>query len=418
MKFDVLVLGAGMVGVSCALHLQMKGKKVAILDKGLPGNETSFGNAGIIQREAIRPYSFPRNLSTILQTALNSRLDIRYHPTALTSLIKPLASYYHNSSHKFYPKICHEYETIIARSIDTHMPLIESADVKHLVSQQGFMEVYRTQKALDAAAKEASELTQQGVSHQVLTSQQVKHDEPALSENFIGAIHWTDPVSIKNPGNLVKAYAQLFENRGGCIFQGNAFDIQRGTHGLWEIQDHQQTTIQASEVVIALGPWSTKLTEKFGYKPPLFVKRGYHMHFSNSGKIQLNKTVLDSERGYLVAPMEQGLRLATGAELAHLDAPATPHQLNEAEVIARTVFPLGERLDPQVWKGARPCMPDMKPVIGALPDVDGLWCAFGHGHQGFTLGPATGELLADLMVGDQPKIDPQPFNPLRSFWNA
>ncbi|MFC1397961.1 FAD-dependent oxidoreductase [Acinetobacter lactucae] len=69
-----------------------------------------------------------------------------------------------------------------------------------------------------------------------------------------------------------------------------------------------------------------------------------------------------------------------------------------------------------MWKGGRPCMPDMKPVIGAIPHVKNMWCAFGHGHQGFTLGPATGELLADIMIGKRPKIDPSAFSPSRSFW--
>ncbi|MDQ8953367.1 FAD-binding oxidoreductase [Acinetobacter rudis] len=418
MKFDVLVLGAGMVGVSCALHLQQKGKSVALFDKGLPGEETSFGNAGIIQREAIEPYGFPRDFSTIFQTAFNSRLDVRYHFSALTSLIKPLATYYHNSSQKFYPKICKEYESIIARSIETHIPFIEQANVEHLVNNQGFMEVYRTQKALDTSVKAAERLQQHGVHHNVLNVKQIQMEEPALRENFVGAIHWTDPISIRNPGGLVKAYAKLFEQRGGHFYQGNALDLQQSATAEWEILDIKSDMIQAKEVIIALGPWSTSLTKRFGYTPPLFVKRGYHMHFSNSGSVPLNKTVLDAERGYLVAPMEQGLRLATGAELAHLDAPSTPNQLDDAEQIARNVFPLGKRLDAEAWKGARPCMPDMKPVIGALPHTKGLWCAFGHGHQGFTLGPATGELLADIMVGDQPKIDPLPFSPSREFWNS
>lgn len=418
MKYDVLVLGAGMIGVSCALHLQLKGKKVALVDRSLPGEETSFGNAGIIQREAIQPYGFPHDLSVIVQTALNSRLDIRYHFSALGQLISPLFTYYHNSSNKIYPKICDQYETIIARSLETHEPLIKSSNALELTNNRGWIELYRTNQNLDNALKKADEIQKKGIHHNKLDQLQLKNLEPALQGDFAGAIHWTDPVSITDPGGLVKAYANLFSEYGGNFYHGDALQLNLNkTTKLWEIRCLDDQLIQAKDVVIALGPWSTQLTQQFGYTPPLFVKRGYHMHFSTTGANTLNRTVLDAERGYLVAPMKKGLRLATGAELAKLDAPSTPNQLNEAEQIARTVFPLGKRLDKQIWKGARPCMPDMKPVIGAVPHVDNMWCAFGHGHQGFTLGPATGELLSDLMTGKKPKFDPTPFSPSRSFWN-
>lgn len=118
---------------------------------------------------------------------------------------------------------------------------------------------------------------------------------------------------------------------------------------------------------------------------------------------------MDAERGFLLEPMRAGIRLTTGAELAELAAPPQYQQLAAAENAARELFPLGKRLDTEPWKGARPCMPDMKPVIGSTPGKPGLWLAFGHGHQGFTLGPATGELLAQMMDGETPAIDMTPF---------
>jgi D-amino-acid dehydrogenase len=114
--------------------------------------------------------------------------------------------------------------------------------------------------------------------------------------------------------------------------------------------------------------------------------------------------------------MNRGIRLTTGAEFAALDAPKTPVQLDRAEKVARTIFPLGERLDPEPWMGARPCTPDMMPIIGKAPRHDGLWFAFGHAHHGLTLGPVTGRVLAELITGEEPFIDisaysPQRFNP-------
>ena len=107
--------------------------------------------------------------------------------------------------------------------------------------------------------------------------------------------------------------------------------------------------------------------------------------------------------------MRRGIRLTTGVEFALRDAIRTPVQLGRAEPIARDLFPLGERLDVDPWMGARPCTPDTLPVIGRAPRHAGLWLAFGHAHQGFTLGPVTGRLLAEMITGDTPFVDPAPY---------
>ncbi|MDM7480636.1 MAG: FAD-binding oxidoreductase, partial [Halomonas sp.] len=158
-----------------------------------------------------------------------------------------------------------------------------------------------------------------------------------------------------------------------------------------------------------LGPWAGEWMKPLGYHFPTFVKRGYHMHYATQPDTKLHYWLMDAEVGYLLAPMNAGVRLTTGAELDRLESPADEEQLGAAESVARTIFPLAERKDERAWKGARPCLPDMKPVIGPAPRHPGLWLAFGHGHQGFTLGPATGQLLADMMEDKPTAIDMAPF---------
>src|SRR5262249_28200325 len=153
-----------------------------------------------------------------------------------------------------------------------------------------------------------------------------------------------------------------------------------------------QGSLAAGTAVIALGPWADVLTKALGYDLPLAVKRGYHMHYRAAGDAKLDRVVLDAERGYLLAPMHRGVRLATGVEFASRDAHATPVQLARAEPIARELFPLAERLDAQPWMGSRPCTPDMLPIIGKAPRHTNLWFAFGHAHHGLTLGAVTGRL--------------------------
>ena len=167
--------------------------------------------------------------------------------------------------------------------------------------------------------------------------------------------------------------------------------------------------VDARDAVIALGPWSDTLTHALGYDLPLAVKRGYHMHYRAAGRAVLNTPMLDTERGYFLAPMRRGIRLTTGAEFALRDAIRTPVQLGRAEPIARDLFPLAERLDMEPWMGSRPCTPDMMPVIGPAPHHAKLWFAFGHAHHGLTLGPVTGRLIAEMVCGEKPFVDPAPY---------
>src|SRR5262249_32216010 len=167
--------------------------------------------------------------------------------------------------------------------------------------------------------------------------------------------------------------------------------------------------VTAPAVVVALGPWSGDLLEPLGYRIPLGVKRGYHMHFKAHGNATLNRPVIDVQYGYALTPMVKGIRLTTGAEFALRDAPPTPVQLNRTEVLAREVFPLGERVEAEPWLGRRPCLPDMLPMVGKARRHDGVWVNFGHHHLGFTMGPVTGRLLAEMMTGEPTFTDPTPY---------
>lgn len=412
MKVDVIVLGAGMVGVGCALHLQARGLAVALLDRRAPGQETSYGNAGIIQREAIGPYALDRDLGFLLSGMTNRRIDVRYHLGDAARLLGPLWSYYQNSAPDAYEKIAAEYETLIARSLETHQQLMREAHLEHLVAGHGYLTLYRSERDLHELFQVADERALKGVHHVKLNGAELAQAEPSLVGDFAGAVRWTDPLAISSPGDLVQGYARLFAQRRGSLHLGDAMALRRTDAGHWQVEAADDE-LEAPQVVVALGPWTTELTSRYGYTAPVIPKRGYHVHYARLPLKPLNSTVIDGDHGFVVAPMKDGLRLTTGAELAMPDAPRTPTQIEAAEKIARQVYPLGERVEPEPWMGTRPCMPDMKPVFGPVPDVPGMWCAFGHGHQGFTLGPITGELVAAMVTGATPRVDVRPFSPTR-----
>ncbi len=133
MSRNIIVLGAGMVGVSVAWHLARRGHDVTLVDRREPGLETSFGNAGIIQREAVRPYAFPRDIGTLLRVLPNREVDIRYRPTGMVSAAGPLLNYWLNSGGERYARIVREWASLIMRCQEAHAPMIEAAGAEALV---------------------------------------------------------------------------------------------------------------------------------------------------------------------------------------------------------------------------------------------------------------------------------------------
>jgi len=405
MRADVLVLGAGIVGVSVAVHLQRRGRQVVLVDRQAPGRATSYGNAGLIQREGVLPRAFPQDWRAILAYARNASTDMHFHVTALPALAPFLARYWWHSVPERYRKTVRSYATLIAHSVSEHAPLIAASGAEHLVEKDGWLSLFMSAEGRDKAFAEAEWIEGEfGIAHDRLSGAELRRKEPGVTADFAGALHWRDPWTVRDPGALVAAYAAHFEKLGGRFVSGDAMQLGEIADG-WALGD-----ISAREAVVALGPWAGDLTRRLGYRLPLGVKRGYHMHFAPDAQWPLRHWMLDAEGGYLMAPMAMGLRLTTGAEFARRDAPATPVQVERAERTARTRFAFGQRLEQKPWLGARPMTPDMLPVIGPAPRHQGLWFAFGHAHHGLTLGPATGRLVAELVTGEQPYVDPAPFS--------
>lgn len=403
---EILVLGAGMVGVCTALQLAGRGHAVTLVDRKAPGQETSYGNAGIIQREAVVPYAFARDWALLLRTAFKRGTDVNYHLGALPGLLPRLARYWHASAPARHAAIAREYSRLIEHCLSEHAPLIEAAGAQDLLRRDGYRVIFRSAAAFDAAAAQAlATAAEYGLRCDTLDGAALARAEPGLQRALAGAIHWRDPWTVNDPGELVTRYAALFAQRGGRFVRADAASLQAHGGG-WRVQS-ADGPLDAQIAVIALGPWSGQLTRSLGYRLPLFVKRGYHRHYR--GGPGLNLPALDAECGYVLAPMACGIRLTTGAEFARIDAQPTPRQLAGAEQAARELLALPAAVEASPWLGARPCTVDMKPIISAAPRHPNLWFNFGHAHQGFTLGPASARLLGDLIEGARPFIDPAPY---------
>jgi D-amino-acid dehydrogenase len=405
---DIVVLGAGIVGICVALHLQKRGRAVALLDRRGAAEETSFGNAGLIQREGVYPYGFPHDFGALLRYGLNRTIDAHYHPSALPGLAPFLWQYWQHSRPARHAEVARVYSRLIEHCVSEHEALVAESGAQELVVRGGWMKVYRSERERDLRFAEAEGWQMDfGIRHRKLDARALQQAEPFLAPVLVGALHWIDPIRVLDPHELGLAYLKRFEALGGEFVQGNAATLEADGAG-WKLRTAHGPLLAAA-AVLALGPWSDVLTRALGYDLPLAVKRGYHMHYRAAGEAKLNLPILDVECGYFLAPLRRGIRLTTGAEFARRDAIRTPVQLGRAEPIARDLFPLAERLDAEPWMGARPCTPDMLPVIGPAPKHANLWFAFGHAHHGLTLAAVTGRLLAEMIAGEAPFVDPAPY---------
>jgi D-amino-acid dehydrogenase len=405
-RSDVIVIGAGIVGTTLALKLQEHGQAVTLIDRDHPGSATSFGNAGLIERSAVFPYAFPRDLRTLLAYALQRSPAAHYHWQALPALLPYLGAYWHHSSAHKYPAAIAGALPLIEHSWSEHVPLIEAAGASALVNQHGWIKVWRSARAEDIALRQAEQSRDYGLSVRVLSSTELRTIEPNLSAVAQGGVHYPDSRQIQDPFDLTLAYLRLFEHRGGRFLRGDAETLIADGND-WQVQT-SVGRVQAAQAAIALGPWGQSLASRLGYRLNMGVKRGYHMHFDSS-TASLSHVVVDVDNGYALAPMKKGIRLTTGAEFAHRDAPSTPVQLETLEPIARRLLPIGARIEASPWLGARPCTADMLPVIGPAPAHRGLWFCFGHAHHGLTQAASTGRLLAEMITGKDTYIDPKPY---------
>ena len=416
MRYEAIVIGAGMVGTSIAWHLQSNNTKTLLLDRKLPGLETSYGNAGLIQREAIHTHPFPRQITELVRVMPNQGTDIRYRIPAILRYHQALLQYWKYSAPATVKQIESEWQTLIKHCTSEHQIMIEASGADELITRDGWLQLHRSKETLKIAADAAIIDREQGVEHKVLTIAELQALEPnANFDGFVGAIHWLNSWQVSNPSALVKAYAKSFEALQGEIKETNVTEItpddSEGKKG-WKVVT-ATGTFYCDDLVIAAGPWSNELIKQLGYNLPLFPMRGYHQHFKIDDKNTIHHSMFDMDKGFVMGPMQQGIRITTGAEMTTMDAPKNFGQLKTVLKLARKILPLEQAVEDEAWAGSRPCMPDMKPVIGPAGKHDKLWFAFGHSHQGFTLGPATGRLVEELIHNKPTMVDIKPFNAQR-----
>jgi D-amino-acid dehydrogenase len=406
---DVIVLGAGIVGVSAGIAARQRGLSVVLVDRREPGSETSYGNAGVLSSGSILPLNKPSLWSALPHYLTNRHAALRWDPSWTIRNIGWVVRFLGNARASRTKPRAAALHGLIGASLKLHREWIVEAGAAHRIRESGWLKVWRSE-AVEAAKQEQAFLAEYGIASRLLDRQEISALEPNILPVYrVGLLH-TQTASVDSPGAVVKAYARMFANAGGEIRKSEIKSITPDGD-CWRVM-LSDGTITARHVVVALGPWSPDLLRPLGYRVPLAFERGYHREFKPNPARSLQRPIHDAEGSFLMAPMENGIRITTGVELTDRDAPSCFAQLEAVVPLAHGVVEFGGAVG-EPWRGSRPTLPDSLPMIGPAPRHGGLWLAFGNQHIGFTTGPATGAAVAAMITGTAPPCDVNPFAPSR-----
>ena len=403
----IVVIGAGIVGVSCALALQRDGRQVTIIDRGLPGEGASFGNGSVISEESVLPVATPGILRRVPGMLLDplGPLSIRWR--YLPKLAPWLMRFVADSSPARVEAISIALKALTAGCIGAHERLLDLAGAPDMLKKTGWLCVYESDAGFAKFEPALELLRRREVAFDVLPSEELRQLEPALAPIFAKGVFYPDVAYSVNNFRLVQVLADAFESGGGQILRREARGFEIGPEGPRSVLT-EQGPIPCSQVVVAAGAWSKELCAELGSRIPLETERGYHLTIPNPD-VTPRLPVYSTERAFVCTPLENGMRVAGTVELGGLQAEPN---WQRAEVLRRHVkrwFPNLNDTGTSRWMGFRPSMPDSLPVIGRAPQFRNAYLAFGHGHCGFALGPRTGEIVADLVAGRDSGLDLAPF---------
>jgi len=406
-----IVIGAGVVGLCCALYLQRDGKRVVMLDPREPGDGCSFGNSGLISGGQIVPDAMPGLLRKVARHLRDPEGPLTVHWTHLPSLRRWLMLRWRSSRPKRVDAAAAALATLGRHALACFNELLRERGGAELLRQAGWLYLYETEAAFRAAGRGNELRRRNGITLEELDAMAIRRLIPAVGPAFARGLYSRDAAFAVDPKRLCLWLAEHLVRSGGEIRRERVRDFELANGQILAVVT-DCARHPAAAVVLAAGAWSGGLAARLGARVPLAAERGYHVAFPASG-IELAVPFSATGAAVAVTPMQSGLRVSGIVELAAADAPPDPRRSEPLLRRARILFPDLHETGCRSWMGPRPSTPDGLPVIGPAPGARNAVLAFGHGHRGLALAAATGKLVADIMAGRSPLIDSTPYSATR-----
>lgn len=403
---SVLVVGAGIVGATCALTLQRRGHAVTLLDRDAPGMGCSFGNGGAISPDFCVPMSMPGMLRRVPKWLTDPlgplSLDWRQIPRALPWLLRWVAA----GRPERVTQISAAMRALHVSALDLYQGLLGDRYAS-LIEQTGQLYVWRNPSS-SPSEEIARRLRQShGIAVQTLSADEIRQLDPDMAPGFVRGLFFPENAHTVDPLGLVASLVDLFVASGGTVardtlrtfeFQGARVKRARCTHLAYD----------ADAFVLAAGLASAKLSAALGDHVPMQGERGYHVMLPDPG-VRPRIKVGNRDQMFGLTPMRDGVRISGTVEITRPHAPADMRRAATLLRNAKAMYPGLNDAGASFWMGDRPSTPDSLPVIDRSRRAGNLLYAFGHGHSGLTGAPMTAQIVAALLAGQTPAIDITPF---------
>lgn len=408
---DVIVAGAGIVGICTALALLESGLRVRLIDRDAPGQATSAGNAGIVSPWSIVPQSMPGIWKKLPGWLLDPLGPVTVRPGYLPRLAPWVLRFLAQGRHSRIGPISEAMAHLNRDNISFYRALLSGTGHEGLLRDSYYVHAFRNAEAANPEALDYRIRRDNGAPVERIDAAGLRALEPALSHDFKAAILLKDQARVTSPGRLGAVLAERFARQGGEILRETVKALIPGRSGGWTCVT-ETTRHTAPKLVVSMGVWSAELLKPLGLRFPLESERGYHLSFADPG-VSLTHSVMDMDMKFVASSMDDGLRVAGTAEFSGLDAPISEKRAAGLAALAQSMLPDMRTDKATKWSGQRPSLPDSLPCIGEIEGHPGLIAAFGHSHYGLMMAPKTGRIVADIVSGTPPNIDLSPYNPLR-----
>jgi D-amino-acid dehydrogenase len=404
---QVIVVGGGIIGICSALTLMERGVQVTLIERDIPAQGASMGNAGVISPYSIIPQSVPGLWKNIPRWLLNPHGPVSVRLGYLPSFLPWAIKFLRQGTAAKVQAAADAMYMLNHDNIQLYQRHLAGTGFENLIQDSCYVYAFRDEVRANLNSLDNDIRRAFGANVHQLTANELNRLEPALSLDFKSAIVVEGQARARSPGKICAVLTEKFNALGGVVVQQRATALIPQSDG-WCVKT-KSDIFHAPQIILAAGAWSLQLLEPLGIQAPLEAERGYHVVFKNPG-VELNNSVMDMDMKFVASSMDMGLRGAGTAEYSGLNHPHNSKRLAALEQAALRLCPDMLGTEVETWSGVRPSFPDSLPVIGHIPGYTGLIGAFGHSHWGFMMGPKTGQIVADLALGRSPNLDLAPYS--------
>jgi len=406
----VIVVGAGIVGMSTAIWLRRMGKPVMVIDRGDVGMGTSYGNGGVLASCGMVPVTAPGLVGKGPKLLLDREFPLFLRWSYLPRLAPWLHKYLGHANDADTRRIARALTEITGDSVDQHEALVRNTTAAGWVTNSDYTFAYKDRAAFDADSYSFGLRSAAGFTPEIIEGPAVQEYEPALGKATTLLAVMKNHGHIRAPGAYVQALAEVLMAEGGEIRQAEVKDFELAD-GYVVAVISDQGRIECQSAVMSTGAWSKPLMKKLGLNIPMETERGYHVVFKNPS-FELRNPLMIAAGKFVATPMEGGMRCAGIVEFGGLKAGPSKAPIAFLYRKVKENFPDLEYEGSEEWLGHRPTLADSLPMIGEIGKT-GVYTGFGHHHIGLTAGPKTGRIIAALIAQNGVNTDLAAFDPLR-----